>query len=191
MGVTKNRHLYDTLNASICLALSESIRGADGGTNVADEMKEKGNSKNSKEISKNTTLLSKSSTKSKTKKRPLPGPLPTSTTAQLKQIMEKNDSVADALRDSIIKAAVYASRAGVRNGVFVGSTGESYPDICKAFSNHANCRPCLRCKNNKQGAYHCRLKRRHKEQDYDGRNSYIILDPLLQAPLETLLLEKK
>jgi hypothetical protein len=110
---------------------------------------------------------------------------------KLKKIMEKGDSVADALRESIIKAAVYASRTGIHSGSFVGSTGETFPDISKAFSNHAKCRPCARCKNNKQGAYHCRLKRKHTDKDHDGGSSYTILEPLFQAPLEKLLPKKK
>lgn len=113
------------------------------------------------------------------------GPTLTSTAMQLKKMMDKGDSTTDIIRDSIIKAAVYASRTGVHSGSFVAK-GETYPDISKAFSNHAKCRPCARCKNNKQGAYHCRLKRKHTDRDHDGGSSYKILAPLFEAPLESI-----
>ena len=52
---------------------------------------------------------------------------------------------------AIIRAAVYAGRTGSHGGSFVGSDGETYPDVSKAFSNWGNLRPCPRCKSNKQG----------------------------------------
>ena len=36
-------------------------------------------------------------------------------------------------------------------------------------------------------AYHCRLRRIHKQLDYDGGDSPSILAPLLLAPMDTLL----
>jgi len=36
-------------------------------------------------------------------------------------------------------------------------------------------KPCSRCKQNKQGAYHCRLRRKHREGDWDGKGSSTIL----------------
>ena len=47
--------------------------------------------------------------------------------------------------------------------------------------------PCHRCKSNKQGAYHCRVRRRHEDEDYDGGNSSAVLGPLFLEPMESLL----
>lgn len=41
----------------------------------------------------------------------------------------------------------------------------------KSFSAFAGIKPCIRCRSNKQGAYHCRLRRKHKDPDWDGGNS--------------------
>jgi hypothetical protein len=176
-------------------AFSErSTRIGNGTLHPNEENQQKGSSKNNQKNTKSTPSSSKNAhntSKAKVKKVSGVGPTPTSTSMKLKKIMEKGDSVADALRESIIKAAVYASRTGIHSGSFVGSTGETFPDISKAFSNHAKCRPCARCKNNKQGAYHCRLKRKHTDKDHDGGSSYTILEPLFQAPLEKLLPKKK
>ena len=40
-------------------------------------------------------------------------------------------------------------------------------------------------------AYHCRLRRKHKELDHDGSNSPAELAPLLLVPMEELLLDPK
>uniref|UniRef100_A0A7S4RP23 Uncharacterized protein n=1 Tax=Ditylum brightwellii TaxID=49249 RepID=A0A7S4RP23_9STRA len=106
---------------------------------------------------------------------------------ELKRIMEQGGSEAERIRTSIIRAAVYASRSGNHGGTFVGANGETYPDVSKAFSMHGNMRPCNRCKSNKQGAYHCRLRRKHKDPDYDGGDSAGVLAPFFEEPLEDLL----
>ena len=90
---------------------------------------------------------------------------------QLKKIMEVGSTEASAMRECIIRAAVFASRTSTHSGSFVGPNGETYPDVSKAFSNYANLRPCARCKSNKQGAYHCRLRREHKYLDLVGGES--------------------
>jgi hypothetical protein len=36
-------------------------------------------------------------------------------------------------------------------------------------------------------SYHCRVRRQHKDADYDGGNSPEILTPLFSAPLDTLI----
>jgi hypothetical protein len=36
-------------------------------------------------------------------------------------------------------------------------------------------------------AYHCRLRRKHKELDYDGGDSPAIIAPLFDAPMDSLL----
>jgi len=139
---------------------------------------------------KNTSTLnskSKSSASSMVKgKTNIP---PTSTSMQLKKLMEKGGEEAAAMRDSIIRAAVYASRTGNHGGSFVGANGDTYPDVIKAFSNQAQLRPCTRCKNNKQGSYHCRLRRKHQELDFDGGNSADVLRPLFALPIENLLVK--
>eukprot|EP00978_Attheya_sp_CCMP212_P041149 scaffold232293_cov59-Attheya_sp.AAC.1 len=105
----------------------------------------------------------------------------------LKRIMEGGGSGAEEMRTCIMRSAVYASRTGAHGGAFVGSNGETYRDVSKAFAMHAGLRPCMRCKSNKQGAYHCRLRRRHQDLDYDGSDSPAILAPLFEEPLENLI----
>lgn len=116
------------------------------------------------------------------------GPTPTSTSTALKRLMDEGDDAAQEMKNAIIRAAVYASRTDNATMSFCGSNGEIYPDVSKAFAAHAGVRPCSRCKNNKQGAYHCRLRRKHKDLDYDGGNSPAALAPLFQEPLDDLLL---
>lgn len=109
--------------------------------------------------------------------------------AHLKQIIGKGGEEAESMRMSIIKAGVFASRNAIDGGTFIGANGETFQGLSKAFSNYSNCKPCARCKGNKQGAYHCRLKRKHDDLDYDGGNSYSILAPLFESPLEDLCQE--
>lgn len=79
------------------------------------------------------------------------GPKPTSTSAGLRNIMEKGGTVAEALKTGIIRAAVHASRSGRHGQSFRAPNGETYPDVSKAFAAYAGIKPCERCKNNKQG----------------------------------------
>ncbi|CAB9521662.1 expressed unknown protein [Seminavis robusta] len=118
------------------------------------------------------------------------GPAPTATTADLRKVMEGSEGkeMAEETRRCIIRAAVHASRSGKHGQAFLAPDGKAYPDVSKAFAAHAGLKPCSRCKNNKQGAYHCRLRRKHKELDYDGGDSPAELSPLLMYPLEELLL---
>jgi hypothetical protein len=117
--------------------------------------------------------------------------LPTSNSMQIKKIMEQGGAAAAAMRDTILRAAVHATRSGTPGKSFIGSTGDTYPDVNKAFSNHANMRPCSRCKSNKQGSFHCRLRRKHHDLDYDGGNGADVLKPLFEMPLDDLLLKYK
>ena len=116
------------------------------------------------------------------------GPRPTAFYADLKSIFDEEGPMAHSMKECIIKAAVHASRSGHHGVSWLGADGETYPDISKAFALHAGVKPCLRCKNNKQGAYHCRLRRKHKDLDYDGGDSPTVLSPLLLAPMESLRL---
>lgn len=119
------------------------------------------------------------------------GQTPTSTSSELKKLMDEGGDDAIAMKNAIIRAAVYASRKNRHTMSWMGSNGEVYPDVSKAFAAHGGVRPCNRCKNNKQGAYHCRLRRKHKDLDYDGGNSPEKLAPLFQVPLDDLLLGNK
>ena len=115
------------------------------------------------------------------------GPAQTSSSSDLKKLMETPGELADAMRRCIVRAAVFASRNGRHGQSFVGSNGQVYPDVARAFAAWADMRPCDRCKNNKQGAYHCRLRRKHKELDHDGGNSPALLAPLFLESMEDLL----
>ena len=120
---------------------------------------------------------------------PSPATSQSGSAAELKRIMEAETSETEAMRVCIIRAGVYASRAGRHGQSFVGPDGNTYQDVSKTFASYAGVKPCSRCKNNKQGAYHCRLRRKHKELDYDGGNSPSILAPLFDEPLENLIVQ--
>ena len=152
-----------------------------------EDISKKSNSSISPDKRPSSSSKSPSKSSASKPKKARVGPAPTNTATQLKKMMETGGPIADTMRDSIVKAAVYASRTGIHSGSFIGSTGETYPDISKAFSNHAKCRPCTRCKNNKQGAYHCRLKRKHTDADHDGGSSYKMLTPLFDVTLKELM----
>jgi len=120
------------------------------------------------------------------------GPKPTGTVADLKKIMDdEGGDLARSIKDCIIRAAVHASRSGRHGQSFLAPNGEIYPDVSKAFAAHAGIKPCNRCKSNKQGAYHCRLRRRHKDLDHDGGNSPAILAPLFNTPMDSLLFTRR
>jgi hypothetical protein len=118
------------------------------------------------------------------------GPAPTSTSTALKRLIDDGGDEALQMKNTIVRAAVYAARAGTHSMSFVGSNGEVYPDVSKAFAAHGGVRPCIKCKNNKQGAYHCRLRRKHDALDYDGGDSPSALAPLFKEPLASLLVTK-
>jgi hypothetical protein len=111
----------------------------------------------------------------------------TASSSQLRKIMEDGGPKAEEMKTWIIRAAVHASRSSRHGHSFKAPDGELYPDVSKAFAAHAGLKPCIRCKNNKQGAYHCRLRRKHKDLDYDGSNSPSILAPLFQESMDSLL----
>jgi len=110
---------------------------------------------------------------------------PTASTSMLRKIMDQGGSSSSALRQSIIRAAVHASRTGNHGQAFKGGD-RIFPDVSKAFAAYAGVKPCQRCKNNKQGAYHCRLRRRHLENDFDGGDSAKELRILFELPLDEL-----
>jgi hypothetical protein len=115
------------------------------------------------------------------------GPRPTATFSELKKVFEHDGQLGKSMKECIIKAAVHACRSG-RHGVsWLAPNGETFPDVSKAFAIYAGIKPCLRCKNNKQGSYHCRLRRQHKDLDHDGGDSPALLAPLLNAPMESLI----
>jgi len=122
------------------------------------------------------------------KKSKANGPPVNASAADLRKIMEDGGDDAEAMKTCIIRAAVYASRCGKHTRSFRAPNTKVYPDISKAFAVHAGVKPCERCKNNKQGAYHCRLRRKHKEPDYDGSDSTAVLGPLFKVPMEELVI---
>jgi hypothetical protein len=118
------------------------------------------------------------------------GPTVTATKHQLKLIMEEGGEESEKMRMVIIKAAVHALRAGkYENRSFRGLDRKVYPDVAKAFSVHSGLKPCAKCKSNKQGTYHCRFRRKHHFTDYDGGDSWKILEPLFEAPLGDLIIK--
>jgi hypothetical protein len=79
------------------------------------------------------------------------GPTPNATTSDLRKIMEEGGELAEKMKTCIIRAAVHASRSGKHGQSFLAPDGKAYPDVSKAFAAHAGLKPCIRCKNNKQG----------------------------------------
>lgn len=100
--------------------------------------------------SKETQTKSKPSTKKK-KSTASPAPASSGTAADLKKIMERKTAETEEMRRCIISAGVYASRTGRHGQSFVGPDGNTYPDVSKTFASYAGIKPCIRCKNNKQG----------------------------------------
>lgn len=119
---------------------------------------------------------------------PLAPPAPPTETANALRLLMMDDTWAEKFRLTIIKAAAYAARTEVYDTTFTGPNKLVYPDLGKAFSMYAQIKPCARCKNNKQGVYHCRIRRRHKEADFDGGSSSSSLDPYSDVPLDSLLI---
>lgn len=105
--------------------------------------------------------------------------------------MESETPETEDMRKCILRAGVYASRTGRHGQSFLGPDGNVYADVSKTFAAYAGVKPCPRCKNNKQGAYHCRLKRKHKDADHDGGDSLSLLTPLFEEPVESLILKAK
>lgn len=155
---------------------------------VSDEKEQE---KVKQEVEECDTPKPKTVTKKKKSVSPSPGGTSQSgSAAELKRIMEAETAETEAMRLCIIRAGVYASRAGRHGQSFLGPDGNTYQDVSKTFASYAGVKPCSRCKNNKQGAYHCRLRRKHKDLDYDGGNSPSVLAPLFDEALESLILKK-
>lgn len=120
----------------------------------------------------------------------LPNAVPPNATTEnanaLRLVMMDNEW-ADKFRVTIWKAVVYACRTQKYDTPFVGPNGHVYPDLGRAFSAYGLVKPCLRCKNNKQGVYHCRVRRKHRDADFDGDNSVESLVQFQETPLDSLL----
>jgi hypothetical protein len=102
--------------------------------------------------------------------------IPTASALALRKFMDESSAVdKEEMRRTIMRAAVASRVPGASTHSWVGSNGLQYPDIGKAFAAYAGVKPCERCKANKQGSYHCRLRRKHQELDYDGGDSSAIL----------------
>jgi hypothetical protein len=163
-------------------------KGDSKANSVGDEKEQE---KVKQEVEECDTPKPKTVTKKKKSVSPAPGGTSQSgSAAELKRIMEAETAETEAMRLCIIRAGVYASRAGRHGQSFLGPDGNTYQDVSKTFASYAGVKPCSRCKNNKQGAYHCRLRRKHKELDYDGGNSPSVLAPLFDEALESLILKK-
>jgi len=115
-------------------------------------------------------------------------PAVVTSSSYLKKLMEHGGEEAEEMRMAIIKATIYAARKGKGAGdIFVGSDGKGYKNVQRAFSSFGRIKPCPRCRSNKQGAYHCRVRRKHPGEDYDGGDSASILRPFFTAPTKTLI----
>ena len=79
------------------------------------------------------------------------GIAPTASSSELRKIIEEGGEEAERMKTCIIRAAVHASRSGKHGQSFRAPNGEVYADVSKAFAAHAGLKPCMRCKNNKQG----------------------------------------
>jgi hypothetical protein len=102
--------------------------------------------------------------------------IPTASALALRKFMDESTAAdKEEMRRTIMRAAVASRVPGASTHSWVGSNGLQYPDIGKAFAAYAGVKPCERCKANKQGSYHCRLRRKHQEPDYDGGDSSAIL----------------
>jgi hypothetical protein len=118
------------------------------------------------------------------------GPAVTASASELRKLMEDGGEHAETVKAIIIRGAVHAARAGKHDGrSFRASNVKVYPDVCKAFASYAGMRPCARCKSNKQGSYHCRLRRKHKDVDYDGGDSWSKLAPYFDMPMAELVVK--
>ena len=84
-------------------------------------------------------------------KKKLNGTTPNGTASDLRKLVEEGGEVAEQIKTCIIRAAVHASRTGKHGQPFIAPDGKTYPDVAKAFAAHAGLKPCIRCKNNKQG----------------------------------------
>ena len=101
---------------------------------------------------------------------------------------DEKQAIDGTIQDSIMRAAVHASRSGRHSQAFT-IKGHTFPEVSKAFATYSGVKPCKRCKSNKQGAYHCRLRRQHADPDFDEGDSYKTLFKLLQLPMDELLVE--
>jgi hypothetical protein len=90
-----------------------------------------------------------------TTKKKSNGPVPTASSSELRRIIEDGGDEAEKMKTCIIRAAVHASRASKHGQSFKAPNGQTYPDVSKAFAAHAGLKPCMRCKNNKQGVSSC------------------------------------
>ena len=121
------------------------------------------------------------------KKKKTNGPKPTATLNDLRNSLEVGGDQAEVLHRCIVRSAVYASRCGKHSRSWRAPNGKVFPDIGKAFRLYAKVKTCEKCKLSNMDAYHCRLRRRHNEPDYDGEDSFAVWAPLFKLPMEALV----
>jgi hypothetical protein len=141
-------------------------------------------------VTKKKIVLTKKSATSGTKEIKRNGPTVTATASDLRKIMDGGGEEAEKMKSVIIKAAVHATRANkFENRSFRAMNRKVYPDVAKACSAYAGLKPCAKCKANKQGTHNCRLRRRHTALDYDGGDSWKVLEPLFDMPIGDLIIK--
>ena len=115
------------------------------------------------------------------------GPKPTATLNDIHKSLEVGGDQAEVLHRCLVRSAVYASRCGKHSRSWRAPDGKVFPDIGKAFRSYAKVKPCEKCKLANMDAYHCRLRRRHDEPDYDGGDGFAVWAPLFKLPMEALV----
>jgi hypothetical protein len=132
---------------------SASASAASGGNKVtvAGQSSKPPSKKTIPTSSSNTTNGAVESKPSGGSKKKNNGPTPTASASALRKLMEEGGEFAEKIKTCIIRAAVHASRLGKHGQSFTAPNSQTYPDVSKAFAAHAGLKPCIRCKNNKQG----------------------------------------
>jgi hypothetical protein len=173
------------MSASNGLATAQSSSG--GPVGVVSLQSTNFNSTSGK-INSTNKSVGKVPTPTKVPKKKRHGLVANTSASVLRKIVEEGGELGEKMTTCIIRAAVHASRLGRNFQPFKGPpNGEIYPEVSKAYSAYTGHKPCAKCKSNKQGAYHCRLRRKHKTLDYDGTDSAGVIAPLFQVPMEELL----
>lgn len=159
------------------------------GVNKAQSLPKKGDLNFGHKVNAGVKSTSNTSSVALSKKKGN-GPAVTAPASELRKVMEDGGEQAEKVRGIIIRGAVHAARAGKHDGrSFRASNFKVYADVARAFALYGGIKPCIRCKNNKQGSYHCRLRRKHKEADYDGGDSWIKLAPYFVMPMAELVIK--
>ena len=137
--------------------------------------------------------------KNQSKASTLNAPSCTKTIADLRTIMEvqKDPGIIQQMKECIILSSIDLAKqeeektllnpnlardkkifyaANIVQYPFKGPDDEIYPDVIRAFALYCDVKPCKKCKGNKQGSFHCRMRRKHDAVDYDGGDSYRVLE---------------